>query len=859
MPRTTCEIVPDLQRPLTNVREKKIEVEPPVSSVPEHSALPEPETPPPLIPSDHSTLAPYTFTWTQPATEVFVTGTFDNWTKSVRLENRGGFFEKTISLPVTLTEYKFVVDGNWTIDRSKGRATDEYDGEYNILTPDEIDNDQWMAIRARAAQYAYGKKHVEDVEELESCDNESIEERVARIKARVVELTSGLNLKNQSSDHSAFRAHPQHTPSATTGAPTLDSKERNLNLAKYLISPATTPDQAYSTASPISRADSIPPPDADTSTDPKLDRILSELGNEDAAKAFRNHRISDVWLPISKQTVRRILPDTQEQKKFLQLQDEALDDEIHILDTNSAHFMERACHTSLDEEEEIVTEHRVLGEGACGIVEEVSISSRQDTVRCVRKRIGRPKLLQAQKKIMVAFAREVDIMRQVNYQHCVRFLGSYTDFDHVNILSSPVADMDLATLLDRPIHRKEREMLYRGFGCLCGAIRYLHQNNIRHEDLKPQNVLIHGDNILLTDFGFSLNFSDDSMSTTTGRPSAWTIRYSAPEVLNFEPRNRATDIWSLGCILLEMMFGFYGTSLRDLKERWKSTGNGQCSFARNKDAVEARFQELLVQPPDLYVGALKVKHLSVLIRMMLRKDRLRRPSAQQIVDRLSDISVLESESPEQFTATCQGPEPCIGLSCPVASMATRISQVGDVGKFAKYIWPWYHPDWTFQLWDLDWNLLSSDENAAAKSIQWTRDQPLLAGNQLYSVASRIGATKDFWKAHRKESASLTSKDGKAHARSSASMLNLKNVVFTRISLRSKSRQRNESGGTDGEMRLVQVTLLPICLPRSPFYGSFFYMLSWPTTGDDTQAEYNNDFENRIVDLSRNVNCVMYFV
>ena len=51
----------------------------------------------------------------------------------------------------------------------------------------------------------------------------------------------------------------------------------------------------------------------------------------------------------------------------------------------------------------------------------------------------------------------------------------------------------------------------------------------------------------------SLDFSDDSVSTTTGRPSAWTIRYSAPEVLDSEPRNRASDIFSLGCVLVEMV------------------------------------------------------------------------------------------------------------------------------------------------------------------------------------------------------------------------------------------------------------------------------------------------------------------
>jgi serine/threonine protein kinase len=148
-----------------------------------------------------------------------------------------------------------------------------------------------------------------------------------------------------------------------------------------------------------------------------------------------------------------------------------------------------------------------------------------------------------------------------------------------------VADGDLATFLDRPIHDEERGILYRGLSCLCNAIHYLHKNNIRHEDLKPQNVLIHGNSVLLTDFGFSLDFSDDSMSTTTGRPSAWTIRYSTPEVLDFEPRNRSTDIFSLGCVLLEMVSGIYGTSLSQLKSHWIRTGNGQSSVARNPGAV----------------------------------------------------------------------------------------------------------------------------------------------------------------------------------------------------------------------------------------------------------------------------------
>ncbi|KAL0942265.1 uncharacterized protein CTRU02_200151 [Colletotrichum truncatum] len=43
----------------------------------------------------------FKFTWAHPAEEVYVTGTFDNWTKSERLDKVGDSFEKTVTLPET--------------------------------------------------------------------------------------------------------------------------------------------------------------------------------------------------------------------------------------------------------------------------------------------------------------------------------------------------------------------------------------------------------------------------------------------------------------------------------------------------------------------------------------------------------------------------------------------------------------------------------------------------------------------------------------------------------------------------------------------------------------------------------------
>ncbi|KAI9373721.1 hypothetical protein BJX61DRAFT_532948 [Aspergillus egyptiacus] len=91
----------------------------------------------------------YTFRWPYNANEVFVTGTFDDWGKTIKLDKKGDAFEKQVHLPVTgeKLHYKFVVDGIWTTDN---RLPEEDDGSSNInnvLYPDQIQIDSVAALR----------------------------------------------------------------------------------------------------------------------------------------------------------------------------------------------------------------------------------------------------------------------------------------------------------------------------------------------------------------------------------------------------------------------------------------------------------------------------------------------------------------------------------------------------------------------------------------------------------------------------------------------------------------------------------------------------------------------------------------
>ncbi|KAL1962497.1 hypothetical protein VTN77DRAFT_9618 [Rasamsonia byssochlamydoides] len=82
----------------------------------------------------------FIFQWPYSANEVFVTGTFDDWGKTVRLEKKGDVFEKEVELPSADEKvyYKFVVDGLWTTDSSAREENDGANNINNVLFPEDI-------------------------------------------------------------------------------------------------------------------------------------------------------------------------------------------------------------------------------------------------------------------------------------------------------------------------------------------------------------------------------------------------------------------------------------------------------------------------------------------------------------------------------------------------------------------------------------------------------------------------------------------------------------------------------------------------------------------------------------------------
>ena len=96
------------------------------------------------------------------------------------------------------------------------------------------------------------------------------------------------------------------------------------------------------------------------------------------------------------------------------------------------------------------------------------------------------------------------------------------------------------------------------FGAICDAVHYAHQNLIIHRDLKPSNILVATDGqVKLLDFGISklVDEGDDAGTLTRTTSRLLTPDYASPEQLAGDPITTATDIYSLGAVLYELLTG----------------------------------------------------------------------------------------------------------------------------------------------------------------------------------------------------------------------------------------------------------------------------------------------------------------
>ncbi len=150
------------------------------------------------------------------------------------------------------------------------------------------------------------------------------------------------------------------------------------------------------------------------------------------------------------------------------------------------------------------------------------------------------------------FRQERNILARLEHPNIARLLdGGETPGGQAYLAMEYVEGEDIVSFAEK--RKLNREARLRLFLQVCAAVQYAHQNLIVHRDIKPGNIMVSTDGVSkLLDFGIA-RFIDTDDARTLTQFRAFTPSYASPEQVRGEPVMVASDIYSLGVLLYELL------------------------------------------------------------------------------------------------------------------------------------------------------------------------------------------------------------------------------------------------------------------------------------------------------------------
>jgi tetratricopeptide (TPR) repeat protein len=252
-----------------------------------------------------------------------------------------------------------------------------------------------------------------------------------------------------------------------------------------------------------------------------------------------------------------------------------------------------------------------LGEGGMGIVYAASRDDAQFrqsvAIKILRHGLGSPSAI-------ARFRDERQILATLEHPNIVRLLdGGSTDDDLPYIIMERVRGVSITTYAaSRALPVAARLRLFTD---VCAAVHYAHERGVVHRDLKPSNILVDdAGTAKLLDFSIARPIDGEIAREAHTRPGAllFTPEYASPEQARGESVGIASDVYSLGAVLYELLAGrppYEGTPVDLLRKIGRESPpppsvvaiDRRAEIGRDLDAIVA--QTLDEDPARRYASA----------------------------------------------------------------------------------------------------------------------------------------------------------------------------------------------------------------------------------------------------------------
>ncbi|KAM8793468.1 serine/threonine-protein kinase PLK2-like [Eudromia elegans] len=250
--------------------------------------------------------------------------------------------------------------------------------------------------------------------------------------------------------------------------------------------------------------------------------------------------------------------------------------------------------------------------------------------------------------------KEIELHRMLNHKHVVQFYHYFEDRENIYILLEYCSRRSMAHILKARKVLTEPEVRYY-LRQIVSGLKYLHEQEILHRDLKLGNFFINENmELKLGDFGLAARLEplEHRRRTICGTPN-----YLSPEVLNKQGHGCESDIWALGCVMYTMLLGRPPFETTNLKETYRCIREARYSL-----------------PSSLLAPA---KHL---IASMLSKNPEDRPSLDDII---RHDFFLQGFTPDRLSASCCHTVPDFHLSSPAKNLFKKAAAALFGGKKGK--------------------------------------------------------------------------------------------------------------------------------------------------------------------------------